>query len=189
MPSAALARWRTDRLFRLSEVDAHCATIQSLVPANPTFLDESLRGFVLHLSAHFQGFCKNLYTESSQVFVSLMQPQFRATAQIQFTSSLALEKGNPSHENIKRDFARFGFGIDLRTAHPSGAKQLTELSHLIDWRNRAAHQGSQPTGGGIPIDLTLDLVRQWRSTCAGLAESLDGLMFVEMSRTLGIPPW
>jgi hypothetical protein len=52
---------------RLNEVDAHCAAVLALVPPNPAFLDETLRGFVLHLSAHFQGFCRDLYTECSQI--------------------------------------------------------------------------------------------------------------------------
>jgi hypothetical protein len=67
MASAALGRWQNDRMPRLSEVEAHCAAVAALVPQNPTFLDETLRGFVLHLSAHFQGFCRDPYTECSQV--------------------------------------------------------------------------------------------------------------------------
>jgi hypothetical protein len=67
---------------------------------------------------------------------------------------------------------------------------MTILDSLADpGKLRRVGDAQVAPGGGIPIDLTLDLVRQWRSTCDGLAESLDGLMFVEMSRTLGIPPW
>ena len=70
MPSAAFTRWQNDRLTRLNEVDAHCAAVLAQVPPNPTFLDETLRGFVLHVSAHFQGFCRNLYTECSQIWIA-----------------------------------------------------------------------------------------------------------------------
>ena len=66
MPSAALIRWQNDRTLRLDEVDAHCAVVDALFPPNPTFLDETLRGFVLHLSAHFQGFCRDLYGSSGK---------------------------------------------------------------------------------------------------------------------------
>jgi hypothetical protein len=52
MPSAALLRWQNDRMTRLSEVDAHCASVLASVPPNPTFLDETLRGFVLHGTDH-----------------------------------------------------------------------------------------------------------------------------------------
>jgi len=188
VPSAALTRWQYDRLPRLNEVDAHCAAVLALVPPNPTFLDETLRGFVLHLSAHFQGFCRDLYTECSQIWIAVIPAGLQATAQAQFFVQLALEKGNPSHDNIKRDFSRFGFLLNL-TAHAAGHQQVTDLGHLNDWRNKAAHQGTQPLGGGVPGVLTLPIVQGWRASCDGLATSLDGIMAVEMLRIMGVAPW
>jgi len=96
VPSVAFTRWQTDRLTRLNEVESHCAVIDALAPANPTFLEEVLRGFVLHLSAHFQGFCRDLYTECSQIWIAAIPAGLKATAQSQFFAQLALEKGNPS---------------------------------------------------------------------------------------------
>jgi hypothetical protein len=83
-------------MARLNGVDAHCAAVLAAAPPNPTFLDETLRGFVLHLSAHFQGFCRDLYTECSQIWIGAIPAAFKATAQAQFSAHLALEKGNPS---------------------------------------------------------------------------------------------
>jgi len=88
-------------MLRLNEVDAHCAAVLALVPPKPNFLDETLRGFVLHLSAHFQGFCRDLYTECSQICIAVISVGLKATAQAQFSAHLALEKGNPSHDNIR----------------------------------------------------------------------------------------
>jgi hypothetical protein len=178
-----------DRMPRLNEVDGHCAAVLALVPPNLTFLDETLRGFVLHLSAHFQGFCRDLYTECSQIWITSIPIGLQATAQAQFSSPLALEKGNPSHDNIKRDFNRFGFLLNLQAAHPAGPQQVTDLGHLNDWRNKAAHQGIQPLGGGVPAALTLPIVQGWRTSCDGLATSLDGLMRAELLRTMGVAPW
>jgi hypothetical protein len=189
VPSAASIRWQNDRMLRLNEVDAHCASVLSSVPTNPTFLDETLRGFVLHLSAHFQGFCRDLYTECSQVCIAAIPAGFQATAQAQFSAHLALEKGNPSYDNIKRDFNRFGFLLDLQAAHPAGPRRITDLGHLNDWRNKAAHQGTQPLGGGVPAALTLPVVQGWRLSCDGLANSLDGIMRGELLRIMGIAPW
>lgn len=160
MPSAALTQWQNDRMHRLSEVDAHGAAVLGLVPPNPTFLDETLRGCVLHLSAHFQGFCRDLYTECSQIWIAAIPVGFRATAQAQFAAHLAIEKGNPTHDNIKRDFNRFGFLLQLQAAHPAGAQQVTDLGHLNDWRNKAAHQGTSPLGGGVPAALTLPIAQE-----------------------------
>ena len=189
MPSAALTRWQNDRSSRLTEVDAHCAAVLAVVPPTPTFLDETLRGFVLHLSAHFQGFCRDLYTECSQIWIAALPAGFKATAQGQFSAQLALEKGNPTYDNIKRDFNRFGFLLNLQVDHPLGPQRVTDLAHLNDWRNKAAHQGTQPLGGGVPLTLTLPIVQGWRASCTGLGISLDGIMCAELLRIMGVAPW
>ncbi len=189
MPSAAFTRWQNDRTPRLNEVDAHCAAVLALVPPNPTFLDETLRGFVLHLSAHFQGFCRDLYTECSQIWIAAIPVGLQATAQAQCSAQTALEKGNPTHDNVTRDFNRFGFRLNLQGAQPSGWQQVTDLGHLNDWRNKAAHQGRQPLGGGVPTILTLPIVRVWKTSCDGLATSLDGIMRAELLRMMGVAPW
>ncbi len=189
MPSAALTRWQTDRTPRLNEVDAHGAGVLALAPPNPTFLDETLRGFVLHLSAHFQGFCRDLYTECSQIWTAAIPAGLQTTAQAQFSAQLALEKGNPSHDNIKRDFNRFGFLLNLQAAHVANPQRVTDLGHLNDWRNQAAHQGTQPLGGGVPAALTLPIVQGWRASCDGLATSLEGIMHAQLLRIMGVAPW
>jgi hypothetical protein len=104
-------------------------------------------------------------------------------------AQLALEKGNPTYDNIKREFNRFGFLLDLQSAHSLGPQRVTDLSHLNDWRNKAAHQGTQPLGGGVPTTLTLPIVRGWRTSCDGLATSLDGIMHAELLRMMGVAPW
>ena len=189
MPSAAFTRWQNDRMPRLNEVDAHCAAVLALVPPNPTFLDETLRGFVLHLSAHFQGFCRDLYTECSQDWIAAIPAGPQAASQAQFSARLTLEKGNPSYDNIKSDFNRFGFLLDLQAAHPAGPQQVTDLGHLNAWRNKAAHQGTQPLTGGVPAALTLAIVQGWRDSRDGLASSLDGIMRAELLRIMGVAPW
>ncbi len=189
MPSAAFSHWQNDRIPRLDEVNSHCASVLAAVPPNPTFLDEVLRGFVLHLSAHFQGFCRDLYTECTQIWIAAIPIGFQPTAQAQFFAHLALEKANPTYENIKRDFNRFGLLLDLQVAHPAGPRQVTDLGHLNAWRNKAAHQSTRPLEGGVPAALTLPIVQGWRVSCNGLAASLDGIMHVELLRITGVAPW
>jgi hypothetical protein len=189
MPSAALIHWQNDRVPRLNEVERHCATVAALVPPNPNFLDETLRGFVLHLSAHFQGFCRDLYTECTQAWIDTIPVGHRATAQAQFSAQLALQRGNPNYDNIKRDFNRFGFLLNLPVAHVAGAQQVSDLRCLNEWRNKAAHQGTKPLGPGVPPALTHPMVRGWRVSCDGLAGTLDGIMQAELLRILGVSPW
>lgn len=186
MPSIALQQWQNDRVPRLNEVEAHCAAVAALVPPKPEFLDETLRGFVLHLSAHFQGFCRDLYTESSQACIAQMPAGLHATAQLQFLDHISIETGNPSHVNLKRDFGRFGLSFNLQATN---AKEVTDLGHLNAWRNKAAHQGTRPLPGGIPTILTIATVQGWRASCDRLAAALDAMMQQELQRITGLPPW
>lgn len=189
VPSIAFANWGGDRASRLDEVEAHCASISVLSPANPTFLDELLRGLVLHLSAHFQGFCRDLHTECSQIWIAGIPAGFQTTAQAQFAAQLALDRGNPTYDNLKRDFSRFGFVLDLQSSHPHGSQRVSGLAQMNQWRNKAAHQGTRPLGGGTPQQLLLGIVQGWRTSCDGLATSLDGIMYAELLRIMGVSPW
>lgn len=190
MPSASLLTWNGDRANRLDGIDAQCAA----VPASDAIhFDECLRGFVMHLSAHFQGFCRDLYTECSQVCFLAVPAGMEFLVQKQFTASLALEKGNPSHENLVKDFSRFGFVLNFTAAHVAdhlaNRPRITALGHLQAWRNRAVHQGTGPLGGGIPDVLTLAIIRLWRDSCGGLAASLDDIMYQHLTGVFGAPPW
>ena len=65
MPSASLQHWVNDRMPCLNEIETQCAASQALAPTNPRLCEEYLRGYIVLLSAHFQGFCRDLYTESA----------------------------------------------------------------------------------------------------------------------------
>jgi hypothetical protein len=69
MPSASLLKWQNVRLLGLAHFDRQCVASLAQVPPNPALVDENYRGYVLLLSAHFQGFCRDLYAECAQVVV------------------------------------------------------------------------------------------------------------------------
>lgn len=186
MPSASLLGWRNDRMLRLGEVDAQCAACLGLAPPRPNLVEENLRGYVLLLSAHFQGFCRELYRECAQVVVSKLRVRLRPLIQIQFTAHLKLDHGNPNLQNLREDFERFGFTLDLAAADPSNPARLQDLALLSRWRNVAAHHGTIPARTA-PLDLPS--LRAWRASCDGLATSLDGIMYKEMRRILRRAPW
>jgi hypothetical protein len=189
MPSLALTQWTNDRMVRLAQVHAHCAAVLALAPPNPTLLDESLRGYVMLLSAHFQGFCRALYTESAQVVAAAVPANLLATIQAQLSAKLSLNKMNPTVATLRDDFERFGFTLDLPAADPANPLRITHLGHLIYWRNTAAHHLTAPAPTGVPAVLTLPDVLSWRTSCDGLAQSLDGIMYNELLRILGVAPW
>lgn len=191
MPSAALTHWQTDRMMRLAHTDAHCATLFA-IPANtaaPPLAHESLQAYVMLLSGHFQGFCRDLYTECSQLCANAVPVGLRTAVQAQFATELKLNTGNPTVENIRKDFQRFAFALDLASADPANPTRITDLGHLNYWRNAVAHQKVTPPPGGVPAVLTLAIVQTWRTSCDGLATSLDYIMNKEMLRVLGVAPW
>jgi hypothetical protein len=182
-----LQRWQNDRMPRLTEVDAQCGASLTLAPPNPRLVDENLRGYVVLLSAHFQGFCRNLYTEAAQIIASKVRLSLQLLIQDQFSAHRALDRGNPNVDNIAKDFDRFGFELKRELdADPANAPRRHDLAALNRWRNVAAHQGTTLPPGG---PLALASLQAWRVSCDGLATSLDGIMYNQLRRILRRKPW
>jgi hypothetical protein len=185
MPSASLLRWQQDRMPRLTGVDAQCAASVVLAPPQPNLVEENLRGYVLLLSAHFQGFCRDLHTEGAQIIVSKVRLTLQVLIQAQFRAHRRLDHGNPTLQHLREDFERFGFTLDLVAADPANQARLDNLAALNRWRNVAAHHSTVPVGA----PLTFPLLRAWRISCDGLATSLDEIMYNEVWRILRRAPW
>ncbi len=170
---------------RLQQIDLQCAASLAAVPANPHLIDENLRSYVVLLSAHFQGFCRDLCTEAAVVIASKVRPSLRILIREQFTANRQLDRGNPSLQNLKKDFSRFGFTLNF-AVDPANAPRLVHLSAMNEWRNVAAHQGTTiPVG----VPLTLPSLRSWRASCDGLATSLDAILYNQLRRILKRAPW
>jgi hypothetical protein len=184
MASASLLQWQTNRMPRLHQVDLQCAASLAAPVPNPLLIDENLRGYVVLLSAHFQGFCRDLYTEAAQIIASKVRPRLQLLIQAQFSAHRRLDQGNPNVENLRRDFNRFGFTLNL-AADPANVPRLQDLAALNRWRNVAAHQGTVPAGAA----LTLPALQAWRNSCDGLATSLDSVRYNELRRILRRAPW
>jgi hypothetical protein len=185
MPSASLNTWTTDRIVRLHEIDSQCTACGAAIPANLRLVDENLRAFILLLSAHFQGLCRDLYTESAQFIASKVRPTLRVLVQEQFTANRNLDRGNPTLANLKADFERFRLSLDMSAHDPANHARLVHLSELNRWRNIAAHHGTVPPTG-LP---SLTTIRGWTNSCSGLATSLDGIMYNHLRRILRRQPW
>ncbi len=185
MPSASLHHWRNDRMPRLVKIDVQCAAALTLTPPEPDLVDESLRGYVLLLSAHFQGFCRELNSEAALIITSKVRPGLMMLIQQQVTAHRRLDRGNPTIENLKANFERFGFTLDLASADPANPARVIHLAELNQWRNVAAHHGTILPG----IPLTLPTLQAWRLSCDGLATSLDRVLYNQLRRLLRRSPW
>lgn len=185
MPSAALQSWMNDRMPRLNEIEAQFAASLARVPPNLHLQEENLRGYVVLLSAHFQGYCRDLYAESAQILVSKVRITLQPVVQAQFATSRSLDHGNPNLQNLKNDFERFGIALNLAAADPGNSVRLQHLAELNKWRNIAAHHGVVPSTG-LP---SLADLQSWRNSCNGLAASLDGVIYNRLRRILRRAPW
>jgi hypothetical protein len=185
MPSAALLQWQNDRLPRLNDIEAQCAAALAAIPLNPRLVEEDLRGCVVSLSAHFQGYCRDLYMEAIVSITTRIRPSLQVLVQKQFTAQCALDHGNPNYQNLKKDFNRFQFSLDL-AADPLNVPRLQDLAALNEWRNVAAHQGPVIPAVG---PLSLALLQNWRTSCDGLAISLYGIMYNQLRSLLRRKPW
>lgn len=187
MPSLALQTWTGPRALRLDALNRQCAGSGAVLPPLPELLDENRRGYSVLLSAHFQGFCRDLHTESDQIIASKTRRSLQLLIQNQFSTDRRLNYGNPTIENIETDFRRFNCHLRvLLLTDPSNIQRLTDLQTLNKWRNFAAHSGNPPSGGTV---LNLTNLRRWRSSCDGLAIALDGIMYTELRRILRRSPW
>ncbi len=172
-------------MLSLHEVDSQCAASLALATPNLRLSEEDLRGYILLLSAHFQGFCRDLYTECAQIVGATMPPALQSMLQMQCTASLTLDRGNPNRDNIRKDFERFGAPLNWVAADPANHGRLRDLERLNGWRNVAAHYNVLPPGG-LPSHADL---QDWRDSCDGIATFLDGFMHNRLQAALGIAPW
>ena len=101
MPSTSLGWWQHQRMPRLIELDNQCAACLALVPPMPNLVDENLRGFVLLLSAHFQGFCRDLPSECVDELARAVAPAtFQSILRAEFLFNRSLDRGNASPGTI-----------------------------------------------------------------------------------------
>lgn len=187
MPSHALVNWQTFGLIRLGEIEQQCSTSVTTGPSG--LAEENLRGYVMHLSAHFQKVCRDLYSECVQALLVVVPQGAQHALQLQAMSDIQLLVGNPKYETICHDFDRFGVAIrDELKADPANALRITHLGQLNTWRNYCAHRKQiPPVGAGGP--LTIRQIHTWQDSCNGLVTSIDGIMYNELTKLTGSRPW
>ena len=184
-PSQALTDWNASRRSRLDKVEAQCVWAAGIAPADPELLNEHLRAYVTLLSAHFQGFCRDLYTEASfRVLDWIKRVRLRPILQAQFKTALKLEKANPTLDTLAEDFSRFG--IDLRakigTAPPADTHK-GRLKIMNGCRNKCAH--GEPA---VP-ELSLSNIQDWRTSCNWLATRLNDIVYDTLWTAFRRVPW
>lgn len=170
----------------MTRLELQCVWAGGLVPPDPAMVDEHLRAYVMQLSAHLQGFCRDLYSEAALAVVArIKQTGLQPIVQSQFATGLKLEKSNPTLDTLAEDFKRFHIA-DLRTAvgtAPPADAHKGRLKAMNTCRNKCAH--GEPA---IP-ELLLTNIRQWRTSCDWLATRLNAVVYDTLRSAFRSAPW
>ena len=184
MPSTSHLNWQYDRSPRLDLIETQCQDVIAS-STDVRLVDENLRAYTLLLSAHFQGFCRDLHTECAQVIASKVRGSLGPMVYVQFNANRTLDRSNPTMQNIREDFSRYSLNIDFVTHDPANEVRLSDLAYLNRWRNAAAHSGVSPVGP----PLSMALLQKWRVACDVLTLSLDEIVYNHMNGILKRKPW
>jgi hypothetical protein len=133
MPSNALLAWQTARTPRLANLEADCLHLVALHPAAPDRVREYIRAFAVLLGAEFQGFCRELHTESTDALVAAVVPvALKLLLRSQCLHGRKLDTGNPTPSNLGSDFNRFSFDFwaSVLATDPAHAARRHRLAVL-----------------------------------------------------------
>jgi hypothetical protein len=191
MPSHSLIRWNGERADAFDEIENAHAMVGGTERGRRYATQQINYSYATLLSSHFQGFCRDLHSESIDHIVALTPPQLQVFLRVEFLWNRSLARGNPHPGAIGSDFGRLGIDLwpEVYALDARNERRRELLQELIDWRNAIAHQDFDPVApGGIPT-LHLPRVRAWRSAVNALVRSFDQAMYNYLQRLIGSVPW
>jgi hypothetical protein len=191
MPSHSLNRWTGERADALDEIDSAHAVVGGTERGRRYATQQINYAYTALLSAHFQGFCRDLHTECIDHIVAITPAQAHWFVRAEFLWNRSLSRGNPHPGAIGSDFNRLGidFWAAVHAIDARNQRRRELLQELIDWRNAIAHQDFDPVTGGDRPTLQLARVRGWRSAANGLTRSFELVMYNYLTAVVGTAPW
>jgi len=191
MPSKSLERWRGERFRNLDEIANAHLRVGGNQRGRRYATQQINHAYATLLSSQFQGFCRDLHSESIDHLVGAAPTTLEDVFRAQFLWGRKLDRGNPNPGNIGSDFDRLGLrfwpAVLLDIQQNDRRREL--LEELNEWRNAIAHQDFDPGRLGGATTLHLASVRSWRSAINRLAQSFDNVMLVHLRSLLGAAPW
>ena len=192
MSSKSLETWQTIRANALNEIVTAHRMVGGIGPGRRVATQQINHAYAMLLSSQFQGYCRDLHSESVDCLVGSISPaNLRGLLSIEFLAFRKLDRGNPNPGNIGADFGRLELSLwsELVRVDARTAANKRDLELLNEWRNAIAHQDFDPTKLGAIRSLHLSHVQQWRKACDALANSLDEVVRQHLTAKLGTSPW
>lgn len=184
MPSQSLSRWTGERADALDEIESAHALVGGTERGRRYTTQQINYSYAALLSAHFQGFCRDLHSESIDHIAAIVPAQVQTFLRVEFIWNRSLGRGNRHPGAIGSDFNRLGidFWVEVYALDARNARRRELLQQLIDWRNAIAHQDFDPVSPGGTPTLHLATVRGWRSAVSALARNFDQVMYNSFRR-------
>ncbi len=192
MPSTSYRRWAGTRENALTEIENAHAAVGGTGRGRRYATQQINQAYAVLLASQFQGFCRDLHSESVDHLVAVVSPTpLQLVMKAELTQNRQLDRGNAQPGSIGADFGRLGieFWTDVKSFHPDNATRQVDIAMLNNWRNAIAHQDFDPTKLGGRTTLRLSQVQRWRVACRRLAQTFDGVMRRHLSALTGISPW
>lgn len=191
MSSKAYRRWISTRAAELDQMENAHSAVGGKVRGRRYTTDQINHAYAVLLASQFQGFCKDLHSESVEALTGVIEPLIlRPVIRRELTRERKLDRGNANPGNLGEDFGRLGvaFWSEVEKLSPKNAARNKALETLNHWRNAIVHQDlASPRLGSSKLRLAQ--VRIWRVACGKLAWSFDRVMQERIIIVTGKSPW
>jgi len=191
MPSKSYRRWFKIQTAALDQMENAHASVGGKGRGRRYATDQINQGYAVLLASQFQGFCRDLHSESAAYLIDILEPpSMRPIVRAEFTRERKLDRGNANPGSLGEDFGRLGieFWSEVKKLNPKNSARNQALAMLITWRNAIAHQDFDPVKLGS-TKLGLAQVRKWRVACERLARAFDLVMRNHIRSVTGKTPW
>src|SRR3954454_17039221 len=96
MPSISYQEWITTRIDALDEIEHAHVAVGGTARGRRYATQQINRAYAMLLASQFQGFCRDLHSESVDHLISSIAPPpvFRPLLQAEFTRGRQLDRGN-----------------------------------------------------------------------------------------------
>jgi hypothetical protein len=206
MPSIALQEWQGTRSVELDELDAAHGAVGGTGPGRRYATRQLNHAYAVVLAAQFQGFCRDLHSESADMVAGAIgslgpavMVNSSAVADLvstALTKSRQLDRGNANPGSLGADFESFDLEIweDAGQLDARTARRSRRLEQLNIWRNAIAHQDFDFSRHQLEVlgdvsGLDLRRVRAFRSCCDQLAGTFDRVLARHLESIVGARPW
>src|SRR5215212_2696522 len=124
MPSNARVEWTTTRARSLDEIARAHRAVGGSLQGGRYATQQINRAYAVLLASQFQGFCRDLHTESVAHIVTVLAPSHALLPVVsgEFTRGRQLDRGNAQPSSLKADFDRLGmdFWVAVDGYDPAG---------------------------------------------------------------------